>query len=407
MANTKISALPTFTGDATGVYVVIDNSGLTQTYKITKEELIGQSGTSGTSGTSGSSGTSGTSGSSGTSGTSGSSGTSGTSGTGFDTISTPGTNRMLIASGNSTNQAIAVSGVTYDGSTMNIVGDISANNIGTVSSLNLNSSSSEVLFGDGTFKNVKVVGTTNLILNNVQGPSSNWSGTYNSGGGKLLVTAYASAFVSSTNVYNWTLKKNGTTVNTGSMYWNAVSSHMPLNPISYIDTSGDVGSATWSIVLGAGMNTDVADYATITVVETTGFTSSEFSAYNSVAVGLTNAATKVTYTTEEFDTNNNYDTSTSTFTPTIAGYYQVTVATMIPNTSIMVSSMIYKNGSKVADGPGGTGGGFFYGQSIASKLVYMNGTTDYLEGYAITSSGVNTYNNTVGTYFQAYMVNRV
>ena len=37
----------------------------------------------------------------------------------------------------------------------------------------------------------------------------------------------------------------------------------------------------------------------------------------------------------------------------------------------------------------------------------MNGTTDYLEGYAITSSDVNTYNNTVGTYFQAYLVNRV
>jgi hypothetical protein len=181
---------------------------------------------------------------------------------------------------------------------------------------------------------------------------------------------------------------------------------MPLNPISYIDTSGSVGSATWSIVMGAGMNADNGDYATITVVETTGFTSSEFSAYNSVAVGLTNANTKVTYTTEEFDSNNNYDTSTSRFTPTIAGYYQVTVATMIPSQSIIVSSMIYKNGGKIADGPPASGGGSFYGQSIASKLVYMNGTTDYLEGYAITSANVNTYNNTVGTYFQAYMVNR-
>jgi hypothetical protein len=53
------------------------------------------------------------------------------------------------------------------------------------------------------------------------------------------------------------------------------------------------------------------------------------------------------------------------------------------------------------------GGGFFYGSSIASKLVYMNGTTDYLEGYAIVSSNVNTYNNAVGTYFQAYMVRGV
>jgi hypothetical protein len=80
MANTKISQLPTFTGDTTGVYLVMDNSGLTETFKVLKETLIGSSGTSGTSGTDGSSGTSGSSGSSGTSGSSGSSGTSGSSG---------------------------------------------------------------------------------------------------------------------------------------------------------------------------------------------------------------------------------------------------------------------------------------------------------------------------------------
>jgi len=40
MANTKISALPTYTGDTTGVYLVMDDSSLTQTYKISKEALI-------------------------------------------------------------------------------------------------------------------------------------------------------------------------------------------------------------------------------------------------------------------------------------------------------------------------------------------------------------------------------
>ena len=59
MANTKISALPTFTGDTTGVYLVMDNSGLTETFKVLKETLIGSSGSSGTSGISGLSGTTG------------------------------------------------------------------------------------------------------------------------------------------------------------------------------------------------------------------------------------------------------------------------------------------------------------------------------------------------------------
>jgi hypothetical protein len=68
MANTKISALPTYTGDTTGVYLVMDNSGLTQSYKVAKETLMtGSSGSSGTSGSSGSSGTSGASGANGTS----------------------------------------------------------------------------------------------------------------------------------------------------------------------------------------------------------------------------------------------------------------------------------------------------------------------------------------------------
>jgi hypothetical protein len=41
MANTKISQLTTWTGDTTGFYVVVDNSGLTQTYKTTRETLLG------------------------------------------------------------------------------------------------------------------------------------------------------------------------------------------------------------------------------------------------------------------------------------------------------------------------------------------------------------------------------
>jgi len=43
MANTKISALPTYTGNTTGVYLVMDDSGLTQSYKVTKENLLGGS----------------------------------------------------------------------------------------------------------------------------------------------------------------------------------------------------------------------------------------------------------------------------------------------------------------------------------------------------------------------------
>jgi hypothetical protein len=65
MANTKISELPLFTGNTAGAYLVMNNSGQTTTFKVTRENIIGASGTSGTSGTSGSSGAAGSSGTSG------------------------------------------------------------------------------------------------------------------------------------------------------------------------------------------------------------------------------------------------------------------------------------------------------------------------------------------------------
>ena len=40
MANTKISSLPTYTGATPGVYFVVDDSGMTQTYKVTYETII-------------------------------------------------------------------------------------------------------------------------------------------------------------------------------------------------------------------------------------------------------------------------------------------------------------------------------------------------------------------------------
>ena len=53
-----------------------------------------------------------------------------------------------------------------------------------------------------------------------------------------------------------------------------------------------------------------------------------FSAYQSSAQTLSsNTATKLTFTTEEFDTNNNF--ASSTFTPTVAGYYLVTAGMVL------------------------------------------------------------------------------
>jgi hypothetical protein len=40
MANTKISQLPTFTGNTNGTFIVINNSGNTESFKVAKETLL-------------------------------------------------------------------------------------------------------------------------------------------------------------------------------------------------------------------------------------------------------------------------------------------------------------------------------------------------------------------------------
>ena len=118
--------------------------------------------------------------------------------------------------------------------------------------------------------------------------------------------------------------------------------------------------------------------------------------------------TKLVLDTELFDTNSNFDITTNyRFTPTVAGYYQISYAargtgsTANTNTSVI----LFKNGSaytsNLAAGIVGTLVLFVGG----SSLVYMNGSTDYLELYgSISGTGTASFQavNANGSY-QTYM----
>jgi len=127
-----------------------------------------------------------------------------------------------------------------------------------------------------------------------------------------------------------------------------------------------------------------------------------FSAYLSSAQSFSaNVITKVTCQTEEFDTNSNYDNATNyRFTPTVAGYYQVSACISVASAAAQVATYIYKNGSKWKQGSNYPSG---YTGSI-SCLVYCNGSTDYIEFYGMFSSTQNASSNLYDTAFQAVMV---
>ena len=156
-------------------------------------------------------------------------------------------------------------------------------------------------------------------------------------------------------------------------------------------------AGTTTIDLPATSGTALVAPTALTVPNTTGtvMVSGNMPAFSAYRTGANqsisnNTRTVVQYNAEYFDTNSNYDTSTYRFTPTVAGYYQVNFVVGCNGTSVSYcESSILKNGSVFK----------FYGLINAtigsgayltgSDVIYMNGTTDYLQvaGYITAVSG--------------------
>ena len=112
-----------------------------------------------------------------------------------------------------------------------------------------------------------------------------------------------------------------------------------------------------------------------------------FSARATTNQSITTATwTKVNLGTEFFDTNDNF--ASSRFTPTVAGYYQINAQVSIYGTTSQYAGSIYKNGSSdnVFFLAYDTAAGQRSAYSSGSYVVYLNGSTDYIELYGIQYS---------------------
>ena len=105
----------------------------------------------------------------------------------------------------------------------------------------------------------------------------------------------------------------------------------------------------------------------------------------------TNTFTKIQYNVKTFDTNTNYDNTTNyRFTPTVAGYYQINGNfAMAGAASGYCQIAIYKNGGQVASGSGIPNNTNVGGMCFAGTVLFLNGSTDYVEIYGWQNSGGN------------------
>ena len=180
--------------------------------------------------------------------------------------------------------------------------------------------------------------------------------------------------------------------------------------MSSVVLSGDTsGTVTLSVPAVAGTNT-------VTIAAQTGTLNAagpSFSAYlsssqtisSNTQTKINSTFTKVQFDTEEFDTANCYDNSTNyRFTPNVAGYYQVSIGMLsVYSSQTLAYVTLFKNGAEYKRLNSIPGNG---NEVNGSALVYLNGSTDYIEAYGlINGSGtLQFYGGQIFTYFQACFV---
>ena len=132
-----------------------------------------------------------------------------------------------------------------------------------------------------------------------------------------------------------------------------------------------------------------------------------FSATKSASQTVTSGVfTTITFDVKQFDTNNNF--ASNTFTPTVAGYYQINLSVYCSSsaTTTRLIAQLLKNGGSYRFGTDVTQATGSESRSFVSTVVYMNGTTDYLTAAAlpIGTGTVNFGNNIDNTCFSGVLV---
>ena len=185
-----------------------------------------------------------------------------------------------------------------------------------------------------------------------------------------------------------------------------------------IDAPATAGSNTLTLPNGNGTNgqylqTNGSGALSWATVSSTVYQGPAFKAYKSG--GSTTSVTASTWTkiildAETFDTDGCFDSTTNyRFTPTKAGYYKVTGQVYANWSGSQPSRMqvaVYKNGSENIRGDRTVGtSASDYGSQWVHDLIYLNGSSDYIELYYWSNASGPTYTEgSSNTVFQGYWV---
>lgn len=116
-----------------------------------------------------------------------------------------------------------------------------------------------------------------------------------------------------------------------------------------------------------------------------------FNVWRNGNVGISQSTwTKILLNAVDYNIESGWDTGNYKFIPSTAGYYQISVGAYHDYTSAAAGSIqvaIYKNGSAYAyNRVVQDSAAYNYGNLAVSRLIYFNGSTDYVELYVSSSN---------------------
>ena len=116
--------------------------------------------------------------------------------------------------------------------------------------------------------------------------------------------------------------------------------------------------------------------------------------------------TKIIFDNEIFDTAGCFDSTTNyRFTPNVAGYYQVNANVSVGGSGgAYTICSIYRNGALYTRSNTLRTDNGNYNAANTSNIIYLNGSTDYVEVYGLDPSANSTITDTIGCYFSAALV---
>ena len=203
------------------------------------------------------------------------------------------------------------------------------------------------------------------------------------------------------------LKLNGATSGTITLTPTAVAGTNTITLPAVTGTLLTSATAVTAAQGGTGLTSSGVSGTVILSNGTTWITSvaPAFSAYVPTNQSISISTwTKMAASTEEFDTNSNYDAATNyRFTPTVAGYYQFNSCWQT-TASCTIAIAIRKNGSAWKLGNFTTTASLGGPNATVSAMAYCNGSTDYVESYVISSAATAIIGDSNSCYFQGFFV---